>query len=175
MNYDQQVPVVATRSNVLGMVGFWLAIGGFVTCGLTGVPALICSAMAMKQEPKGWAVAGIFVSIPSVLWCLFWVVTWTLAGIGAGSAKFDEAQTNQAKNDVVVIHPIAEKYRVDHPGTCPTVEQLRASGELAVTARTADLWGTPYAIRCGDNETYVLSFGPDRTEGTADDIAMPGR
>lgn len=73
MNQSAYVQVVATRSNVLGMVGFWLAIGGLVTCGLTGLPALICSAIAMRQEPKGFAVAGIFVSLPSVLWCLFWL------------------------------------------------------------------------------------------------------
>lgn len=75
-------PVVATRTNVIAMVGFWLAIAGFLTCGVTGIPALVCSILGMKQEPKGWAVAGIAVAIPSLLWSLFWVFTWTLALFG---------------------------------------------------------------------------------------------
>ena len=83
MNQPSFVPVVATRSNVLAMVGFWLAIAGFLTCGVTGIPGLVCSILGMRQEPKGWAVAGIAVSVPSVLWCLFWIVTWVLAFVGA--------------------------------------------------------------------------------------------
>jgi general secretion pathway protein G len=87
--------------------------------------------------------------------------------------RFAEAQKKQARNDVIAIHPIAEKYRVDHPGSCPTVEQLRAEKELAASSKITDPWETPYAIRCTDDDTYVLSFGPDKKEGTADDIRIP--
>lgn len=82
MNQPSFVPVVATRSNVIAMVGFWLAIAAFLTCGVTGIPALVCSILGLRQEPKGWAVAGIAVSLPSVVWSLFWVVTWLLALLG---------------------------------------------------------------------------------------------
>lgn len=81
MNQGPYVQVVATKTNVLGMVGFWLAVGGFLTCGVTGVPAFVCSILGLREEPKGWAMAGLFVSIPSVLWCAFWAFTWTLAAV----------------------------------------------------------------------------------------------
>jgi general secretion pathway protein G len=87
--------------------------------------------------------------------------------------KFAESQKNQAKIDARTIHPIAEKYKVDHPAQCPTVEQLKAEKELSATSKVTDPWDTPYAIRCQDEEIYVMSFGPDKKEGTADDIRIP--
>ncbi len=107
------------------------------------------------------------------------LIVLAIVGLIAGGVavvaipKYAEAQKKQAKNDVIAIHPIAEKYRVDHPGQCVTVEQLRAERELAASSKITDPWETPYAIRCAEDETYVLSFGPDKKEGTADDIRIP--
>lgn len=107
------------------------------------------------------------------------LIVLAIVGLIAGGVavvaipKFAEAQKKQAKNDLIAIHPVAEKYRVDHPGQCVTVEQLRAEKELASTSKITDPWDTPYAIRCADDETYVMSFGPDKKEGTADDIKVP--
>ena len=52
-------------------------------------------------------------------------------------------------------------------------EQLRAEKELSATSKITDPWDTPYQIRCAEDETYVLSYGPDKKEGTADDIKIP--
>lgn len=87
--------------------------------------------------------------------------------------KLEQARKDTAKNDCRSIHPIAEAYRANHTGECPTVEQLRAEKELSATSNIADPWSTPYAIRCADEDLYVLSFGPDKKEGTADDIMIP--
>lgn len=87
--------------------------------------------------------------------------------------KYAESQKNQAKIDARTIHPIAEKFKVDHPGQCPTVEQLRAEKELSAASKITDPWETPYAIRCGDEDIMVMSFGPDKKEGTQDDIRIP--
>lgn len=107
------------------------------------------------------------------------LIVLAIVGLIAGGVavvaipKFAQAQKDTAKNDCRAIHPIAEKYKVDHPGQCPTVEQLRADKELAATSKITDPWDTPYAIRCADDDVYVLSFGPDKKEGTADDIKIP--
>ena len=107
------------------------------------------------------------------------LIVLAIVGLIAGGVavvaipKYAKAQKDQSKNDIMAIHPIAEKYRVDHTGTCPTVEQLRAEKELSATSKITDPWDTPYQIRCADDETYVLSFGPDKKENTADDIRVP--
>ncbi|MBX3233666.1 MAG: prepilin-type N-terminal cleavage/methylation domain-containing protein [Labilithrix sp.] len=107
------------------------------------------------------------------------LIVLAIVGLIAGGVavvaipKYAEAQKKQAKNDVLAIHPVAEKYRVDHPGSCVTVEQLKAEKELSPGSKITDPWDTPYKINCADDETYVLSAGPDKKEGTADDIRIP--
>ncbi len=88
--------------------------------------------------------------------------------------KFQQARIDQAKIDLRTIHPVAEKWRIDHVGEeCPTVERLRAERELSTAAKLSDPWDSPYKIFCGDDEVIVSSFGPDRKEGTQDDIRIP--
>jgi general secretion pathway protein G len=108
------------------------------------------------------------------------LIVLAIVGLIAGGVavvaipKYAESQKNQAKIDARTIHPVAEKYKVDHAGsTCPTVEQLRAEKELSAASKITDPWDTPYAIRCVEEDIYIVSFGPDKKEGTADDIRIP--
>lgn len=107
------------------------------------------------------------------------LIVLAIVGLIAGGVavvavpKYAESQKNQAKIDARTIHPVAEKYKVDHPGNCPTVEQLRAEKELSAASKVTDPWDTPYKIICGDDEIYVMSAGPDKKEGTQDDIKIP--
>ena len=39
--------------------------------------------------------------------------------------------------------------------------------------KITDAWDDPYRIVCEDDETTVVSAGPDKKEGTADDIRVP--
>lgn len=88
--------------------------------------------------------------------------------------KLEQARKDTAKTDCRTIHPIVEAYRANHAGgQCPTVEQLRAEKELSATSNITDPWGTPYAVRCTDDDFYIVSFGPDKKESTQDDIRMP--
>ena len=107
------------------------------------------------------------------------LIVLAIVGLIAGGVavvavpKYQESQKNQAKIDARTIHPVAEKYKVDHPGVCPTVEQLRAEKELSAASKITDPWDSPYKIVCGDEELYVISFGPDKKENTNDDIRIP--
>src|SRR5947207_15819512 len=80
------------------------------------------------------------------------LIVLAIVGLIAGGVavvaipKYAESQKNQAKIDSRTIHPIAEKFRVDHPGgQCPTVEQMRAEKELSAASKITDPWDTPYA------------------------------
>lgn len=107
------------------------------------------------------------------------LIVLAIVGLIAGGVavvaipKYAKAQIDQAKIDARSIHPVAEKYKVDHPGGCPTVEQLRADKELSAASKITDPWDSPYQIRCGDEDIYVLSYGPDKKEGTPDDVRIP--
>lgn len=76
------VVVVATRTNVLGMIGFWLSMASLLTCGVSAIPGVLVSGFAAEKEPRGWAVAGLFVGAPGVLWCLGWTWFWVLGSLG---------------------------------------------------------------------------------------------
>ena len=108
------------------------------------------------------------------------LIVLAIVGLIAGGVavvavpKYQEAQKKQAQIDARTIHPAAEKYRVDHPGEgCPTVELLRDKNELSKASKITDPWESPYKIICGDEDVAVLSLGPDKKEGTADDIRIP--
>ncbi len=108
------------------------------------------------------------------------LIVLAIVGLIAGGVavvavpKYQESQKNQAKIDARTIHPVAEKYRVDHPGEqCPTVELLRDKKELSQASKVTDPWDTPYKILCGDEDITVMSLGPDKKENTADDIRIP--
>ncbi len=72
------------------------------------------------------------------------------------------------------LHAVVEVWRVSHADECPTLQRLKDDRDLAAAASTKDEWGNPYKIVC-DDETYVVSYGPDHREGTPDDIVYPAR
>jgi len=67
----------------------------------------------------------------------------------------------------------ADAYRrwsADHRGTpCPTA--LSDLEGYAGGASTQDPWARPYVVRCSPSAFEVLSSGPDRQFGTADDLS----
>jgi hypothetical protein len=87
--------------------------------------------------------------------------------------RFHESQRMQAKVDARTIQSVAERYASDHPGQCPTVEQLRSERELSEASKITDPWGETFRIVCRGEDVNVMSFGPDRLAGTTDDIRTP--
>jgi hypothetical protein len=68
----------------------------------------------------------------------------------------------------------AETWRGVHSGdACPTPPELRAERYIDAATSIVDEWGSPFTIVCTADETTVVSRGPDRREGTPDDIRVP--
>ena len=53
------------------------------------------------------------------------------------------------------------------------MELLQEKKEISQAPKITDPWETPYKIVCGDEAVWVISFGADKKEGTADDIRIP--
>ncbi|HEY1959652.1 MAG TPA: type II secretion system protein [Polyangiaceae bacterium] len=87
--------------------------------------------------------------------------------------KFQQAQKDSAKNSLKALHAVAEAWRANHGTDCPTPQLLKEQKELSASSDTNDPWGDPYKIQCDDDNTTVISFGPDKKEGTQDDIKFP--
>ena len=83
------------------------------------------------------------------------------------------ADRTNAVASVKSLHAVVEAWRANHADECPTLQRLKDERELAASTSVNDAWGAPYKIVCDDEVTRVISFGPDRREGTADDIVFP--
>jgi general secretion pathway protein G len=61
-----------------------------------------------------------------------------------------------------------------HPGEdCPTVDALKKEKLLGSDFSLKDPWGNPLKLTCESDEVTCTTAGPDRKEGTDDDIRVP--
>ena len=57
-------------------------------------------------------------------------------------------------------------YRHEHPGKCPTVQQVKLQHQ------PIDPWGNTYEVECTSTGTKVFSDGPDKQSNTEDDVIV---
>lgn len=101
------------------------------------------------------------------------VIIMALIATGVSLAVIPQvrkARIKETKTDIQAVRSAVTLWLQDHPGECPTVEQLVQSGELDRSKRTADAWDNGFLITCEGDEPIVSSRGPDGQEGTDDDI-----
>ena len=85
--------------------------------------------------------------------------------------KYREAQIDAATTDAREIRKVVITYMaLKSSGECPTVQTLIADRELDAQDGGEDPWGSPYNIICAGDDVAVISPGPDKQEGTEDDI-----
>lgn|GEM_PF-310852 len=89
--------------------------------------------------------------------------------------KFQQAQKETTKQSAMALYGVTENWRTGpgHASDCPTPQLLKDQHEINATSKITDAWETPFKIVCDDDSVTVVSFGPDRKEGTADDIRIP--
>ena len=94
---------------------------------------------------------------------------------GASEAHWPSAPTDRSSviTSLKSLHAVAEAWRVGHPEECPTLQRLKDERELAASTNLNDPWGNPYKVLCDEDTTRLVSSGPDRRDGTADDVAYP--
>ena len=107
------------------------------------------------------------------------IVVAILAMIAGGVAffalpQFNKAKVNTAEGAARVIRQAASQWQATNIETsCPTMSQLVQDKLLDPGQNTADPWGQPFSITCGDEDVMVVSGGPDKKKGTKDDIVIP--
>jgi hypothetical protein len=105
----------------------------------------------------------------------------TAAAIGFAVARHGEsarprgclwAETEHDLAKLVELQYVAEgfpQWAAEHPKAgCP--RSLRELDPYMVTPIQLDPWGREYNFTCGGGKLYLVSYGPDRTANTADDI-----
>lgn len=88
----------------------------------------------------------------------------------------DDAKIGKAQTDLKTIQGAAEMFYAKKGRPPDTVEELAEKDERGnsfLKELSDDPWGNAYVLRPGDRprEFEIISFGPDGSEGTEDDIS----
>ena len=105
------------------------------------------------------------------------IVVAIIAMVAGGVAffafpKFKESQVKTAQTAARVIRGAAQNWQMTNDG-CPTISQLIQDKQLDKAQDTNDPWGGDYTITCTDDDIVVSSDGPDKQQGSDDDISVP--
>ncbi len=92
-------------------------------------------------------------------------------GVSSATLRADIASVKRACASVRSAAIIWKNLRPDDQ--CPTTEQLRKDALLDASVSVRDAWGNPYRIVCDVDEITCMTAGPDRKNGTEDDIEVP--
>jgi general secretion pathway protein G len=93
--------------------------------------------------------------------------------VGVLSAK-KSADLKLAKTACNTIRDSAITWKAVHSGEdCPTIDQLKQEKILDTGFSVKDPWGSPFKLGCDPDEINCSSAGPDRKDGTEDDIHVP--
>lgn len=163
---------VGPQSNQLGLAGFIVSLVGFVACaGILCPIGLVMSAIALRREPKGFAIGGVIIGlVGSVAMIVVFLVLgglgFILAAVGIGAAihggeafldanRIGDAITTQIRAGAPV------------PTTLDDVQGLQDEWKQ-------DKWGRPYRFTMSEDKKSfkIESDGPDAKTGTIDDIVI---
>jgi general secretion pathway protein G len=100
------------------------------------------------------------------------VMTAAIAIGVMGAAK--KANVGAAKTACDTIRQATIQWKALHTGEdCPTVDQLKTEKDLDTGFSVKDPWGSPFRLSCESDEITCMSSGPDKKDGTGDDIVVP--
>lgn len=156
-------------NNGMGIAGFIVSlIGLFVCAGVVCPIGLLLSLVALRKEPRGFAIAGLIIGLIGSLMGVF-VVLIFVGIIGAGNSFF-QAFTGQFQtmSNIDSAHYDIDFYYFDNNSTLPDTP----TGNQIVS-QYYDHWGNPLQYRpvAGTADQYeILSAGEDQQFGTSDDI-----
>lgn len=87
--------------------------------------------------------------------------------------RYRESQVKTAQTQARAIRGVATQFvALKSNGDCPTVAILIAEKELD-PENEKDPWGQTFTLACDADDIQVSSPGPDKQEGTEDDIVVP--
>jgi general secretion pathway protein G len=102
------------------------------------------------------------------------IIAMIAGGVGVALFnRFKKAQISTAKMRVKQARDAVTQYMIETPSCPHSIDELVANKYLD-KGNARDPWGSPLTLKCpGANDTDgadVSSPGPDKQEGTADDI-----
>ncbi len=160
------------QSNQLGLAGFIVSLVGFVACaGILCPIGLVMSAIALRREPKGFAMAGVIIGlVGSFGMIVFFLVLGglgiVLAAVGIGAAIHGGEALLDATR---IADAINTQMRAGAPAPMTLDDVAGLQDEWKI-----DKWGRPYRFTMSEDKKSfkIESAGADAKTGTIDDIKI---
>lgn len=133
------------------------------------------NARVRQRAPYRFAVAASRGLTLVELVIVITIIGVLTAAISIGVMKAQKrANEGAAKTACSTVRQATMQWKAVNPGSdCPTVEQLKTERDLDTGFNLKDPWGNLYKLSCDTDEITCTSAGPDRKEGTEDDIHVP--
>jgi hypothetical protein len=155
----------------MGLTGFILSLISLIGCvGILSPFSLIFSLIGLQKEPKGFAIAGLVLSIIGLLWFgLFFfggLIGIVLGAIGLGILVAVVVLAAQVgENAVDIVESVRDYYEAEGRVPAMLTELDMEPGSLT------DNWGNRFVYIPSENgrEFLLVSAGPDEEYGTGDD------
>jgi general secretion pathway protein G len=124
-----------------------------------------------KKQPRRQRDAGMTLIEIMIVLALISLVAGSI-GVMVFS-RYKDGQKRVAKTQVSEVIGAVQQYMMDNNNNCPQgIEELISQKLLKKEHK--DPWGKPFALKCpGEQDpdgVDVTSSGPDKAEGTEDDI-----
>jgi general secretion pathway protein G len=122
---------------------------------------------------KGRAIARGLTLVELVIVITIIGVLTAAISIGVMQAQ-KRANLGAAKTACNTVRQATMQWKAVHPGEdCPSVDILRKERDLDTGFNPKDPWGQLFKVNCDNDEITCTSNGPDKKEGTEDDIVVP--
>ena len=115
--------------------------------------------------------AGTWERLEFVCFCLFAIcfVWWCTAALFKPTCS-GPSNIHVTETMAGTLQSAGTMFRIDHPGECPSVEQLLDGEYIEGTGAIVDACGEHFRIACDGRDVHVRSAGPDGALGTPDDL-----
>ena len=157
-------PVAPLPPNRLGLVAFILSLVGFCVPFVASLAALICGIIAVRRQPRGFAIAAIVISCLSGCFGGL-TLTLLLPALAAGRNAAKMVKTNISGNEALIR---VSEFKVDQR-TLPK-DLVECYGD---EIPPFDAWGTPLKLVIETEGTttniFVWSAGKDAVWDSEDD------
>ncbi len=127
------------------------------------------SPVAARRVVGGYLVRSAVLIVLPALYAASWYASRATVTHGLGRPGAREV----ARTQLMTLRSAAIVRTAAKPDVCPTVDELRAGGDLDRSFPLRDPWGSAWRLMCEDDEVTATSCGPDRKAGTADDVVVP--
>lgn len=158
-------PMPPSETNGLGIAGFIVSLIGILTCGILSIIGLGLSLVALRKNPKVFAIIGVVLGVIGLLeLAIMAVATYnTMQAVRSVQAAMTEGFSRSSAQEYA--NDIAEQWKLSEQLPSQEEGQKLIEGE-------ADIYGNEFRYETDGSSFSIRAAGEDQSFDTEDDIVV---